>query len=56
VNAVTLDLARRHGMRVVEADARELDAAAARQAGDLPGSAEAADLRAAAGYRGPGRP
>ncbi len=44
VNAVTRELARRHGMKVVAADAAEL-------AGE-----DVATLRAEAGYAGPGRP
>jgi hypothetical protein len=46
VNAVTLELARRHGMRIVEADALDLtgDGAAVRR------------LREETGYAGPGRP
>jgi hypothetical protein len=44
VNAVAQDLARRHGMRIVEADALA-----------LAGQSDAAPRRAA-GYEGPGRP
>jgi hypothetical protein len=57
-NAVTLDLARRHGMKVMEADARELEAEAERQTGEDSGPAaiEVTRLRAEAGYHGPGRP
>jgi hypothetical protein len=46
VNAVTLDLARRHGMRIVEVDALEVAGQAA----------EAHDRRREAGYAGPPRP
>src|SRR5262249_15026884 len=34
VNAITLDLARRHGMRITEVDAWEVEAEAARRLGD----------------------
>jgi hypothetical protein len=51
VNAVTRELARRHGMAIVEADAWEL-AASWREAS----AAEASRLRARVGYVGPGRP
>lgn len=58
VNAVTLDLARRHGMRIVEADALYLEATLARLAGEdeMPAETGAARLREATGYRGPERP
>jgi hypothetical protein len=46
VNGVTLDLARRHGMRVVEADALELGGQ----------TEEARELRLSTGYVGPARP
>jgi hypothetical protein len=57
-NAVTLDLARRHGMRVVEADAWSLESEAARQSGRQTGDADlqVSRLREETGYRGPGRP
>jgi hypothetical protein len=57
-NAVTLDLARRHGMRIVEADALELEAAAGHSSGAITeqAKAEAVRVREEAGYRGPGRP
>jgi hypothetical protein len=50
-NAVTLDLARRHGMRVAEADAWEI---AAELHADSAG-AEARRIRAEVGYEGPRR-
>jgi hypothetical protein len=60
VNAVALDLARRHSMRVMEADARELakELAARQNNRDRAAAAagEAARLRDETGYRGPGRP
>jgi hypothetical protein len=58
VNAVTLDLARRHGMRIVEADAREVAAETdERRGADEQVEWEmACELRRATGYRGPGRP
>jgi hypothetical protein len=56
-NAVTLDLAHRHGMRIVEADAWQLEAAARQTGGDTSrAEAEVARLRAEAGYHGPARP
>jgi hypothetical protein len=59
-NATTLALAQRHGMRVVEADAWNLEASIARvQKDDARGQRAAlrsARLRAEAGYQGPGRP
>jgi hypothetical protein len=57
-NAVTLDLARRHGMKLVEADARHLEADILRQAGESPAAAEAAAvrLREETEFRGPKRP
>jgi hypothetical protein len=59
-NAVTLDLAGRHGMRILGADAWRLEADAAALVGEpdrvAAASAEAERLSAAAGYCGPGRP
>jgi tetratricopeptide (TPR) repeat protein len=54
VNAVTLELARRHGMAIVEADAWEI--AASRNGPGEAASAEARRLRARVGYEGTGRP
>jgi hypothetical protein len=60
VAAAALDLARAHAMPVVAADAWEVLRAAARQQADGPraeaAGAEAARLRGAIGYLGPGRP
>jgi hypothetical protein len=58
VNAVTLDLARRHAMRIVGADAWQLEGEAlgADRARAAAAMAEAVRLRHAAGYGGPGRP
>jgi hypothetical protein len=57
VNAVTLDVARRHGMRVMEADAWSLEADLASDPGRArTAAAEAERLRGEAGYRGPERP
>lgn len=60
VNAMTLALARRHRLRIIEVDAVELEAELAEAQGRM---GESAQLRAAAstlrediGYRGPGRP
>jgi hypothetical protein len=59
-NAVTLDLARRHGMIIMAADAWELEADIARRQGDLShlkrAQEEAMRPRNEAGYAGPGRP
>lgn len=52
VNTITLDLARRHGMRIVEADAWSLAAALEH----LPEEPAEDRLRQEVGYRGPGRP
>lgn len=60
VNAVTLDVTRRHEMRILEADAWRLE----REIGQLQkdparedrAAAEEARLRGEASYRGPGRP
>jgi hypothetical protein len=52
VNAVTRDVARRYGMRILEADAWEVAAALAHEGA----AEEAARLRREAGYTGPGRP
>jgi hypothetical protein len=49
VNAVTLDLARRHGMRIVEADALEV-------AGGQAEREDARRSRRETGFEGPGRP
>ena len=49
VNAVTLDLARRHGMRIVEADALEV-------AGGQAEREDARKSRRETGFEGPGRP
>jgi hypothetical protein len=60
VNVVALDLAGRHGMRIVGADAWKLEADAAAWAGEPAradaAAAEAERLRREAGYRGPDRP
>jgi hypothetical protein len=60
VNQVSLDLAGRHGMRIMAADAAELEAELARRQGDAErfqrATAEAARVRGEVGYRGPGRP
>jgi hypothetical protein len=60
VIVVSLDLAARHGMRILEADAWRLEADAARAAGDrargTAAAAEADRLREAAGYGGLERP
>jgi hypothetical protein len=55
VNALTLELARRHGMRLLEADAWEVAAEIDGRQGDR-ARWEAARIRAETGYRGPGRP
>jgi hypothetical protein len=52
VNTVTLELARRHAMRIVEADGWAIAAAC----GDAEAPAQAERLRAELGYRGPDRP
>ncbi len=60
VNAVTRDLARRHGMRVVAVDAGLLEAEAAGRAGDRARAAaakgDATRLAGEVGYVGGGRP
>jgi hypothetical protein len=58
--AITLALARRHRMRVLEVDALELAASVARKEGRAKEKSEALDeayrIREAIGYSGPGRP
>jgi hypothetical protein len=60
VNAVTLDLAQRFQMRIMAADAWELNAEIARHADDATAAAKAtstaAQLRQEAAYQGPSRP
>jgi hypothetical protein len=60
VNAVTLDLAQRHQMRIVAADAWDLAAALAGHRGDdlqrESARNQTAELRGQAGYHGPARP
>ena len=58
INAVTLDLSRRHQMRIHQADAWTLEADAALQAGEDASAAraEASRLRQKIGYQGPDRP
>jgi hypothetical protein len=60
VNAITLQVARRHGLRFMEADALELVAALADTHGGGTAAATASDaarkLRNDTGYAGPGRP
>jgi hypothetical protein len=60
VNGTTLDLARRHGMRIVEADAWELEEVIAAITNDPTrgghARGEAQRGRAAVGYQGPSRP
>jgi hypothetical protein len=60
VNAVTFELSRRLGMRIMEVDAWELEADIARRQGDpmrvRRAAGEASRLRNEAGYHGPGRP
>ncbi|MBV9124372.1 MAG: ATP-binding protein, partial [Planctomycetes bacterium] len=60
VNAVVLDVARRQGMRIMEADAWELEAEMDRlqrdQAPAEKAAGEAARLRREVGYQGPSRP
>jgi hypothetical protein len=60
VNATTLELARRHRMMIIEADAWSVAADTARTTGQSAtletAQAEAARLRALVGYHGPGRP
>jgi hypothetical protein len=60
VNTLVLQLARAHGLPILEADAREVEAEIARLKHDQEraGTAlsEARRLRGATGYRGPGRP
>lgn len=52
INTATLELARRHAMRIVEADAWAIAAAC----GDGTAATHAEQLRAEIGYRGPDRP
>ena len=60
VNAVTLEVARRHGMRIMEADAFQLEADTARHGGQAEiasrATEQARELRRSAGYDGPERP
>jgi hypothetical protein len=58
VNSVTLELAQRHGMRVIEADAWHLESVATLQSNEDPRSADLQErrLREESGYHGPGRP
>lgn len=59
-NAITLDLARRYRMCIMEADAGELEAEIGQRRGDERRARQAADeatrIRHEVGYHGPGRP
>src|SRR5262249_14081184 len=58
INDITLDVAKRHGMRIVAADALELARDIAQgEAVDTAGlTAKVHDMRQEADYKGPGRP